>query len=161
MHRSDRGLVSRLYSCKAAPFLSFSSWHDVLPVVTEDENLVPFKPSSPLPSPILPTPVFLIHIVRLLVKLIACYSVQFSSVAQSCPTLCDPVSITNSQSLLKLMSIASVMPSNHLILSRPLLLLPSIFPSIRVFSNESVLASGGQSFGVLASASVLPMNIQD
>ena len=49
------------------------------------------------------------------------------------------LSITNSQSLLKLISIESVMPSNHLILCRPLLLLPSIFPSIRVFSNESVL----------------------
>ena len=49
------------------------------------------------------------------------------------------LSITNSQSLLKLMSIASVMPSNHLMLCRPLLLMPSIFPSIRVFSNESVL----------------------
>ena len=72
---------------------------------------------------------------------------QFSSVAQSCPTLCNPMnlstpgllSITNSQSLHKLMSIESVMPSNHLILCRPLLLLPSIFPSIRVFSNESTL----------------------
>ena len=49
------------------------------------------------------------------------------------------LSITNSQSLLKLMSIESVMPSNHLILCLPLLLLPSIFPSIRVFSNESAL----------------------
>ena len=49
------------------------------------------------------------------------------------------LSITNSRSLLKLMSIGSVMPFNHLILCRPLLLLPSIFPSIRVFSNESVL----------------------
>ena len=49
------------------------------------------------------------------------------------------LSITNSQSLLKLMPIELVMPSNHLILCRPLLLLPSIFPSIRVFSNESVL----------------------
>jgi len=49
------------------------------------------------------------------------------------------LSITNSWSLLKLMSIESVMPSNHLILRHPLLLLPSIFPSIRVFSNESVL----------------------
>ena len=49
------------------------------------------------------------------------------------------LSITNSQSLLKLMSIESVMPSSHLILCRPLLLLPSIFPSIRVFSNESAL----------------------
>ena len=49
------------------------------------------------------------------------------------------LSITKSQSLLKLMSMESVMPSNHLILCHPLLLLPSIFPSIRVFSNESVL----------------------
>ena len=70
------------------------------------------------------------------------------------------LSLTNSQSLLKLMSIESVMPSNQLILCRPLLL-PSIFPSIRVFSNESVLATGGQSIGVSAAASVLPMNIQD
>ena len=52
------------------------------------------------------------------------------------------LSITNSRSLLKLMSIESVMPSNHLILCCPLLLLPSIFPSIRVFSNESVLHIG-------------------
>ena len=50
-----------------------------------------------------------------------------------------PLSVTNSQSLHKLMSIESVMPSNHLILCRPLLLLPSVFPSIRVFSNESAL----------------------
>ena len=49
------------------------------------------------------------------------------------------LSITNSRSLLKLMSVESVMPSNHLILCHPLLLLPSIFPSIRVFSNESTL----------------------
>ena len=70
-----------------------------------------------------------------------------SSVAQSCPTLCDPMNSstpglpvhTNSRSLLKLMSIESVMPSNHLILCHPLLLLPSIFPSIRVFSDESAL----------------------
>ena len=73
------------------------------------------------------------------------YSVQFSSVTQSWSTLCDlmdcsqaSLSITNSRSLFKLMSIASVMPSNHLILCRPLLPLPSIFPSIRVFFNESV-----------------------
>ena len=58
------------------------------------------------------------------------------------------LSITNSQSLLKLMSIESVMPSKHLILCRPLLLLSSIFPSIRVFSNESVFTSGGQRIGV-------------
>ena len=72
------------------------------------------------------------------------------------------LSIINSRSLLKLMSIASVMPSNlcHLILCHPLLL-PSVFPSIRVFSNELVLCIRGQSIGVSASASVLPMNIQD
>ena len=72
---------------------------------------------------------------------------QFSSVTQSCPTLCDPMtaacqaslSITNSWSLLKLMSIELVMPSNHLILCCPVLLPTSIIPSIRVFSNESVL----------------------
>ena len=57
-----------------------------------------------------------------------------------------PLFITSSQSLLKLMSIQSVMPSNHLILCRPLLLLPSIFPSIRVFSNESVLHIRGPKY---------------
>ena len=83
--------------------------------------------------------------------------------------LCDPMnrsmpgslSITNSQSLLKLMSIKSVMPSNHHILCHPLLLLPSIFPNIRVLSKSRFFASGGQSIGVSASASVIPMNIQD
>ena len=66
------------------------------------------------------------------------------------------LSFTISRSLLKLMSIELVMPSNHLILCHPLLLPTSIFPSIRVFSNESILL-----IGVSASASVLPMNIQD
>ena len=74
---------------------------------------------------------------------------QFSSIVQLCPTLCDPctaacqasLSITNSQSLLKLTSIKLVMPSNYLILRHPLLLLPSIFPSIRILSNESVLCN--------------------
>ena len=73
-------------------------------------------------------------------------SVHFCSVAQSCPTLCDPkdcstpgLSITNSQSLLKFMSIETVMPFNHLIPCHPLLLPPSIFTCIRGFSNESVL----------------------
>ena len=70
------------------------------------------------------------------------------------------LSITNSQSLLKLMPIKSVMPSNNLIFCNPLLLLPSIFPNIRDFSKESVLHSVGQNIGVSASASV-PMNIQD
>ena len=73
-------------------------------------------------------------------------SVQFTLVAQLCPTLCNPMdcsmpglSITNSRSLLKLMSIELVMPSSHLIPCHPLLLLPSIFSSIRVFSNKSAL----------------------
>ena len=70
------------------------------------------------------------------------------------------LSSTVSQSLLKLMSIESVMPSNHLILCHPLLLLPSILRSIRVFSNESLFTPGGQSIGISASASVLPMGIQ-
>ena len=71
------------------------------------------------------------------------------------------LSITNSRSTLKLMSIESVMPSNQLILCRPLLLLPSILPSIRVFSSESCLHQVAKvSEFHSASASVLPMNIQ-
>ena len=74
-------------------------------------------------------------------------AVQFSSVAQSCPTLRDPMDRSTPglpvhhklRSLLKPMPIESVMPSSHLILCRSLLLLPSIPPSIRVFSNESTL----------------------
>ena len=69
------------------------------------------------------------------------------------------LSITNPQSLLKLMSIKSVMPSNHLILCCPLLLLPSIFPSIRVFSNQLALHIRWPKYS--ASASGLSMNIQD
>ena len=68
------------------------------------------------------------------------------------------LSFTISWSLLKLMSIESVMPSNHLILCHPLLL-PSIFPSVRIFP-VSLFTSGGHSIGASASASVLPMNIQ-
>ena len=75
------------------------------------------------------------------------HSSSCCSFAHLCPTLCDPMdcahqaslSITNSRSLLRLMSIESVMPSNCLILCCPLLLLPSILPSIRVFSSESAL----------------------
>ena len=71
------------------------------------------------------------------------------------------LSITNSQSSPKLTSIESVMPSSHLFLCHPLLLLPPIPPSIRVFSNESALRIRWPSIGVSASTSVLPMNIQD
>ena len=91
------------------------------------------------------------------------------SVTMSCPTLATtwtaahqaPLFFTVSQSLLKLMSIESMMPSSHLILCHPLLLWPSIFSSIRVFSSELALHISGQSSGASASASVLPMNIQD
>ena len=85
-----------------------------------------------------------------------------SSVIQSCPTLCDPMdcsmpgslSITNSLNLLRFMSIKLVMPTNHLIPCRPLLLLPSIFPTIRVFSNESVIQIRWPKYWNWASASV-------
>ena len=74
------------------------------------------------------------------------------------------LSIANSRSLHKLMSIESVIPSNHLVLCCPLLLPPSIFPSIRVFASgvmSQFFTSGGKSIGVSALALVLPMNIQD
>ena len=85
---------------------------------------------------------------RVLKFLTGKYNVQFSSVTQSCPTHCDPMDCSlpgfpvHYQSLLKLISIELVMPSNLLILCHPLLLLPSIFPSIRTFVNESVLRIG-------------------
>ena len=96
-------------------------------------------------------------------------SVQFSSVAKLCPTLCDlmnrstpgSLSITNSRSPPKPTYVESVMPSNHVILCRPLLLLSSNFPSIRVFSNESALRMRWPKYWSLASTSVLPMNTQD
>ena len=71
------------------------------------------------------------------------------------------LSITNSWSLPKPMSIESEMPSNHLILCRPLLLLPSSFPASGSFPMSQLFASGGQSIGVSALTSVLPMNTQD
>ena len=80
------------------------------------------------------------------VIVVYCYLIVYYC-CKTCPTLCDPMdcstqaslSFTISQSLLKLMPIESVMPSNHLILCHPLLPLPSIFPSIRVFSSELAL----------------------
>ena len=79
--------------------------------------------------------------------------VQFSSVAQSCPTLCNPMNrstpglpVHHQLPEFKLRSIEAVMPSSHLILCRPLLLLPLIPPSIRVFSNESALRMRGPKY---------------
>ena len=97
-------------------------------------------------------------------------SVQFSSVAQSCLTLCDPTGSMPGLPVYhqlpdplnyKPMSIVSVMPSNHLILCRPLLLLPSIPPSIRVFSNESPLRIQWPKYWSFSFTSVPPMNTQD
>ena len=95
-------------------------------------------------------------------------SYQFSSVAQSCPTLWDPMncrtpglpSITDSWSSPKPMSIESEMLSSHLILCRPLLLLPPIPPSIRVFPMNQLFEWGGQSTGVSALASFLSKKSQ-
>ena len=91
---------------------------------------------------------------------------SFSTVTQSCLSLYDPwtaacqasLSITNSQNLLKLMSIESMMPSSHLILCCPLLLLPPIPPSIRVFSNESILCMRWPKYWSF-SFSISPSNI--
>ena len=94
---------------------------------------------------------------------------EFSSVAQSCPTLCNPMNCSTSGLPVHHQLLESTqthvhrvsMPSNHLTLCCPLLLLPSIFPSIRFFSNESALRIRFQSIGVSASTSVLPINTQD
>ena len=98
------------------------------------------------------------------------FSVQLSSVTQSCPTLCNAMnraahqaslSITNSQSSLRLTSIESVMPSSHLILCRPLLLCPQSLPASESFPMSQLFAWDGQSTGVSALASVLSKNTQD
>ena len=89
----------------------------------------------------------MLHVLTILICFKNLNLVQFSSVAQSCPTLSDSMnrssqaklSITSPWSLLKLMSIELVIPSSHLILYHPLLLLPPIPPNIKVFSNESTL----------------------
>ena len=126
-------------------------------VVTSDISGAVFMASSVFPSPLEPTQ--------------EDGTIQFSSVQSLSHVWCfatpwiaacqASLYITNSQSLLKLMSIESVVPSSHLILCRPLLLLPTIPPSIRVFSNKSTLPWASWSIGVSALASVLLMNTQD
>ena len=106
----------------------FNSIPDLYPLAANSKSLSPLSPISPQ---------------FVIVRTIS----QFSSIAQSCLTLCDPMNHSTLglpvhhqiQSSLRLTSIESVMPSSHLILCRPLLLLPPIPPSIRVFSNESTL----------------------
>ena len=94
--------------------------------------------------------------INFVVQLLSCVRLFATPWTAACQA---SLSFTISQSLLKFMSIESVMPSNRLILCCPLLLLPSIFPSIRVSLMSQLFASSGQSIGVSAS-SVLPMNIQ-
>ena len=96
-------------------------------------------------------------------------SVQFNSFAQSCPTLCDPMDCSTSAlpvhhqlpDITQLRSIELVMPSNHLILCHPFSSCLQSFPASGYFPMSQCFTSGGQSIGVSASASVLPMNIQD
>ena len=96
-------------------------------------------------------------------------TVCYCSVTKLCPMLCDPMDWSTSSFpvlhylpwFAQLMSLGSMMPSNHLILCWPLLLLPSIFPSIKVFSNEWALFIRWPSIGAPAPASTLPFNIQD
>ena len=119
---------------------------------------------------------YMILIIKLLVNskmlLIVSGTVMLQFSCSVCATLCDPMncstpgfpvhqgsegSITNSRHLLKLLSFGLVMPSNHLILCHPLFLLPSISPSIRIFSSESTLCIRWPKTGASASASVLPV----
>ena len=92
------------------------------------------------------------------VQLLSCVQLFAAPWTAACQA---SLSITNSRSPPKPMSIELVMPSNHLMLCHPLLPLPSIFPSIRSFQMSQLFASGGQSIGVSASTSVLPVNTQD
>ena len=98
-----------------------------------------------------------------------CCSVQFSSVPQSCATLCDPVNHSTPglpvhhqlPEFTQTHVHCLMMPSSHLILCHPLLLLPQSLPASGTFPMSQLFAWGGQSIGVSASASVLPMNTQD
>ena len=103
--------------------------------------------------------IFLLDVVQSLSN-VWLFATPWTAACQSSMQGQAPLSFTISRRLLKFLSIELVMPSNHLILCQPLYLLPSIFHSIRVFSNESTLHIDGQSTGASASASVLLMNIQ-
>ena len=93
----------------------------------------------------------------IVVQLLSCVQLFATPWTAACQA---SLSFTISWSLLRIMSVDSEIPSNHLILCCPLLLLPSIFPSIRFFPNSQLFASGGQSIGASASTSVRPVNIQ-
>ena len=140
----DRNENSVQYSCLGNP-MDRGAWLAAVHVVTKSQITqlsINNKPDKAISSVQLLSHVWL-------------FVTSWTATCQAC------LSITNFWCLLRLMSIESVMPSNHLILCHPLLPLPSILPSIRVFSNDRLFASGAQSIGASASASVLPMNIQD
>ena len=103
---------------------------------------------------------FTFHSLHIAVLSSGCCCCSFAKLCPWIAVLQASLSIPNSQSLLKLMFIELVMPCTHLILPLPLLLLPSVFPSIRSFPVSQFFVSGGQRTGASASASVLPMNIQ-
>ena len=117
------------------------------------QRLTPY-PDNPLP-----------HVPNLLLLLIT-EQRKFSSVAQSCPTLCDPMDCSmpgfpvhhQLPELAQLLSIELVMPSNHLIFCRPVLLLPSVFPRLESFQMSQFFASGGQSICWSFSFSICPSN---
>ena len=120
---------------------------------------------SEVSSLITPGPFFFLKIALALQFLISVVVVQslihvWLFVTPWTAALQASVSLIVSQSWLKLMYIESVMPSNHLIHCQQLFLPSSVFPSFRLFSNESTLSIGGQSTGASASTEVLPMNIQ-
>ena len=157
--------------------MPWTAAHQAFLPITNSQNLLAYvyrvgdaiQPSHPLSSPSPPT----FNIIQKKAQRKVCVPlkrrVQFSSVAHLCPTFATPwttahqasLSITNSQSLLKLMSIELVMPSNHCILCHKLLLLPSSFLAPRSSPMTQFFVSGDQIIGASASASVLPMNIQD
>ena len=101
------------------------------------------------------TPSFTLVVVLQLLSNVRLFATPWTAAHQAV------LSINNSRSLFILMSMELVMPFNHLIFCHPLLLLPSIFANNRVFPTSQLFASGSQSVGVSALASVLPMNIQD
>ena len=170
-HSSQNGHHQKVYKYKALPYdpaIPFMGIHPSKTIIQKDSSSLMFRvalltAAKTQKQPKCPSPgewvkkVWCTHTIERSVQLsrVQLFATPWTAARQA------SLSINNSRNLLKLTAIESVMPSSHLILCRPLLLLPSIFPSIRVFSNESVFRIGGQSIGAAASASVLPMNIQD